>query len=251
MIFSLSGLTPLDNGFPQTCQEKVKKDLAGESTTVSVPAAEHTAGLGTNANLYRHSRPPQVGSKTSLAAKWQWQDHSVFISSAFFPWAHGSCYCGQCTASAVQSPAWWIGWTMCFRQPLTSFLLCPCVPASDNQKCFLLAAFIKCLWYGTAGNLVRSTKVCRACISARKGSRCLLCGLWLLSGWLCATLPCPTELSKKVTQTCRQDDASGGITAFKGSAVWFQWGEMGICLLFFWFFLTWMLVCVVTFSFVL
>lgn len=134
IIFSLSGLTPLDNGFPQTCQEKVKKDLAGGSTTASITAAEQTAGLCTNAKLYRSFQTPQVGSKASLAAKWQWQDHSVPISSTFFPWAQGSSYCGQCTPPAVQSPALWIGWSLGFRQPLTSFVLCPCVPASDNQK---------------------------------------------------------------------------------------------------------------------
>lgn len=59
MTFSLSGLTPLDNGFPQTSQDKVEKDLASESTAASITAAEQTAGLGTNANLYRHSRPPR------------------------------------------------------------------------------------------------------------------------------------------------------------------------------------------------
>lgn len=161
-------------------------------------AAEQTAGLSTNAKVYRNHRLPQVRSNISLAARCQWKDRSVtcVISSTFPPCAYGSSCHWQCITSAVQSPAWWVGWTLGLIQCPSSFL-CPCVPALGNPKKLFTASIhltfvVLCSeYFGKEYSSLQGVF-----ISARKCSSYLLCGLCLLSGWLCATLAVLIEQSK-------------------------------------------------------
>jgi len=106
------------------------------------------------------------------------------ISSTFFPWAYGSSYRGRCTASAVQSPAWWIGWTLGLLRHLNCFLLlCPCLLASGNPKMLFTGSVCLTLvvlhskYFGKEYPSLQSVF-----ISARKCSSYQLRGLWLLSG---------------------------------------------------------------------
>lgn len=69
IIFSISGWNPLDNDFPQTCQEKHEKDLAGELTTAACitccdDSSWTNSGLCTSAKVHRNSRPAKSDVKT-------------------------------------------------------------------------------------------------------------------------------------------------------------------------------------------
>lgn len=148
-IFWISGWTPLDNGFPQTCQEKDKKDLAGELTTAAY-ITSYDDSSWTNCWTLHQCKSieepwiPPVRSKASSAAIWQWKDHSVhtLFLVLLLPRHMAAVILGNVLLQQFRAlPGELVGpWVL--RSISVLFFFALVSQLRVTQQCILLAAFI-------------------------------------------------------------------------------------------------------------